>query len=39
VDYYIEKFVLYQPDVAFLQKIAFTAFGLQSPANFEKYGG
>jgi peptide/nickel transport system substrate-binding protein len=39
VDDYTVKFVLHQPDVAFLQKVAFTAFGLQSPANFEKYGG
>jgi peptide/nickel transport system substrate-binding protein len=39
VDDYTVKFVLHQPDVAFMQKIAFTAFGLQSPANYEKYGG
>lgn len=39
VDDYTVKFVLYQPDVAFMPKIAFTAFGLQSPANYEKYGG
>jgi peptide/nickel transport system substrate-binding protein len=39
VDDYTVKFVLWNPDVAFMQKIAFTAFGLQSPANYEKYGG
>jgi peptide/nickel transport system substrate-binding protein len=39
VDDYTVKFSLYGPDVAFMQKVAFTAFGLQSPANFEKYGG
>jgi len=39
VDDYTVKFHLYKPDVAFLQKIAFVVFGIQSPANFEMYGG
>jgi ABC-type transport system substrate-binding protein len=39
VDDYTVKFVLWNPDVAFMQKVAFTAFGMQSPANYEKYGG
>jgi len=39
VDDYTVKFLLHKPDVAFLQKIAFVVFGIQSPANFEKYGG
>jgi peptide/nickel transport system substrate-binding protein len=33
------RFTLNRPDVAFLQKLAFPAFGLQSPANIKKYGG
>ena len=39
VDDYTVKIVLNRPDVAFLQKIAFDAFGIQSPANLEKYKG
>jgi len=39
LDDYTVKFTLYQPDVAFFQKIAFDAFGIQSPANLEKYKG
>ncbi len=39
VDDYTVKFVLWKPDVAFMQKVAFTAFGLHSPASYEKYGG
>nr|MBC8264512.1 peptide ABC transporter substrate-binding protein [Anaerolineales bacterium] len=39
VDDYTVKIHLYGPDVAFLQKVAFVVFGIQSPANFEVYGG
>lgn len=39
VDDYTVKFVLDRVDVAFLPKMAFTAFGIQSPANLEKFGG
>jgi len=33
------RFTLNRADVAFLQKLAFPAFGIQSPSNIEKYGG
>jgi ABC-type transport system substrate-binding protein len=33
------RFTLNHPDAAFLQKMAFPAFGPQSPANIKKYGG
>ncbi len=33
------RFTLNRPDAAFLQKMAFPAFGPQSPANIKKYGG
>jgi len=39
VDDYTVKFYLNRVDVAFLPKMAFTAFGIQSPSNLEKYGG
>ena len=38
-DPYTIRFTLNQPDVAFLQKLAFPAFGIQSPANIEKFDG
>jgi peptide/nickel transport system substrate-binding protein len=39
VDSYTVRFTLNRPDVTFLHKLAFPAFGIQSPANIEKYGG
>ena len=39
LDPYTIRFTLNQPDVAFLEKLAFPAFGIQSPANIEKFGG
>jgi peptide/nickel transport system substrate-binding protein len=39
VDTYTVRFTLTRPDAAFLYKLAFPAFGPQSPANIEKYGG
>lgn len=33
------KFYLNRIDVAFLEKIAFAAFGIQSPANVKEFGG
>jgi peptide/nickel transport system substrate-binding protein len=39
VDAYIVRFTLNRPDVTFLQKLAFPAFGIQSPANVKKYNG
>ncbi|MEA3459822.1 MAG: ABC transporter substrate-binding protein, partial [Chloroflexota bacterium] len=39
VDDYTVKFYLNRLDVALLQEMAFTAFGIQSPANLEKFGG
>jgi len=39
VDDYTVRFYLNRLDVAFLQEIAFTAYGIQSPANLEEFGG
>ena len=39
VDSRTVRFTLNRADVAFLQKLAFPAFGIQSPANVKKYGG
>lgn len=39
VDDYTVKITLNRTDVAFLQKIAFYVFGLNSPANLDKYKG
>ncbi|HIC94189.1 MAG TPA: transporter substrate-binding domain-containing protein [Anaerolineae bacterium] len=39
VDDYTVKFYLNRLDVAFLQKIAFNAFGIASPENIKKYEG
>jgi len=39
VDQYTVKFTLCNPDPAFLQKVAFPAFGIQSAAYLEKTGG
>lgn len=39
VDAHTVRFTLNRPDTAFLQKLAFPAFGPQSPANIKKYGG
>lgn len=39
VDDYTVKLYLNRPDVAFLPKVAFSAFGIQSPANLEQFGG
>jgi peptide/nickel transport system substrate-binding protein len=39
VDSHTIRFTLNRPDAAFLQKLAFPAFGPQSPANIKKYGG
>ena len=36
---YALRFTLNRPDASFLQKMAFPAFGPQSPANIKKYGG
>ncbi|MBN1660620.1 MAG: peptide ABC transporter substrate-binding protein [Anaerolineae bacterium] len=33
------RLILTRPDAAFLYKLAFPAFGPQSPANIKKYGG
>ncbi len=38
-DQYTVKFTLCTPDPAFLSKVAFPAFGLQSAAHLEKTGG
>jgi len=38
-DSYTIRFTLNRPDAAFLQKLAFPAFGPQSPANIKEYGG
>jgi len=39
VDQYTVKFTLCNPDPAFLSKVAFPAFGIQSAAYLEKTGG
>lgn len=39
VDDYTVKLYLNRVDVAFLPKMAFSAFGIQSPANLEQFGG
>jgi len=39
VDEYTVRFTLNRPDAAFLYKIAFPAFGPQSPENIKTYGG
>jgi len=39
VDDYTVRFYLNRLDVAFLPKVAFSAFGIQSPANLEQFGG
>jgi ABC-type transport system substrate-binding protein len=39
VDQYTVKFTLCNPDPAFLSKVAFAAFGIQSAAYLEKTGG
>ncbi len=39
VDQYTVKFTLCTPDPAFLSKVAFPAFGIQSAAHLEKTGG
>lgn len=39
VDTYTVRFTLNRPDVAFLYKLSFPAFGIQSPANVKKYDG
>ncbi len=39
IDAYTIRFTLNRPDAAFLQKLAFPAFGIQSPANIVKYNG
>ena len=39
LDSHTLRFTLNRPDAAFLQKMAFPAFGPQSPANIKKYGG
>jgi peptide/nickel transport system substrate-binding protein len=39
LDSYTLQFTLTRPDAAFLYKLAFPAFGPQSPTNVEKYGG
>jgi ABC-type transport system substrate-binding protein len=39
VDEYTVKITLNRTDVAFLQEMAFDAFGISSPANLEQYGG
>jgi peptide/nickel transport system substrate-binding protein len=39
IDAHTVQFTLTRPDPAFLQKLAFPAFGPQSPANIEQYGG
>lgn len=39
VDDYTVKLYLNRVDVAFLPKMAFSAFGIQSPANLEKFSG
>ena len=39
IDPHTLRFTLTHPDAAFLQKLAFPAFGPQSPANIKKYGG
>lgn len=39
IDSHTIRFTLNRPDAAFLQKLAFPAFGPQSPANIKKYGG
>jgi peptide/nickel transport system substrate-binding protein len=36
---HVIRLTLTRPDAAFLYKLAFPAFGPQSPANIEKYGG
>ena len=38
-DSHTVRFNLNRPDVAFLQKLAFPAFGIQSPTNIKKYDG
>jgi peptide/nickel transport system substrate-binding protein len=39
VDATTVRFTLSRPDVTFLQKLAFPAFGMQSPANVQKCNG
>jgi ABC-type transport system substrate-binding protein len=39
IDSHTVQFTLTRPDVTFLQKLAFPAFGIQSPANIRAYGG
>jgi len=39
IDSHTVRFTLNRPDAAFLQKLAFPAFGPQSPANIKKYSG
>jgi len=39
IDDYTVKFYLNRMDVAFLQKMAFNAFGIASPENVKKFGG
>jgi peptide/nickel transport system substrate-binding protein len=39
IDSHTVRFTLTRPDAAFLQKLAFPAFGPQSPANIKEYGG
>jgi len=39
IDDYTVKFYLNRMDVAFLQKMAFNAFGIASPENIKKFGG
>jgi peptide/nickel transport system substrate-binding protein len=39
IDPHAIRFTLNRPDAAFLHKLAFPAFGPQSPANIKKYSG
>jgi peptide/nickel transport system substrate-binding protein len=39
VDSHTVRFILSRPDVTFLHKLAFPAFGIQSPANVKRYDG
>lgn len=39
IDTYTLRLTLTRPDAAFLYKLAFPAFGPQSPENIQKYGG
>jgi peptide/nickel transport system substrate-binding protein len=39
IDAYTVRLTLNRPDVAFLQKLAFPAFGIQSPTHVKRHGG